>query len=124
MAAMRLMEVNMASFDNQLDITRNIKIIDWLKSELLTDVANLFKALVNGVGEEVSDTISNTLANIILICYLLGKRFGINYRAIETKIENKIRLGLVENHDVEKYYGDLSELSRHLNGSRGRRQGA
>lgn len=114
----------MALFDNQIDITRNIKIIDWLKSELLTDVANLFKALVNGVKEEVSETLSDTLANIILICYLLGKRLGINYRAIETKIENKIRLGLVENHDVEKYYGDLSELSKHLSGSRGRKQGA
>lgn len=114
----------MAIFDNQLDITRNIKIIDWLKSELLTDVANLFKSLVNGVREEVSENLSDTLANIILICYLLGKRLGINYRVIETKIENKIRLGLVENHEVEKYYGDLSELSKHLNGSRSRRQGA
>lgn len=114
----------MALFDNQLDITRNIKIIEWLKSELLTDVANLFKSLVNGVQEEVAETLTDTLANIILICYLLGRRFGINYRTIETKIENKIRLGLVENHDVEKYYGDLSELSKHLNGSRVKRQGA
>jgi hypothetical protein len=114
----------MALFDNQLDITRNIKIIEWLKSELLTDIANLFKALVNGIQEEVSDTLAETLSNIILICYLLGKRFGINYRTIEIKIENKIRLGLVENHDVEKYYGDLSELAKHLNGSRARKQGA
>lgn len=114
----------MALFENQLDITRNIKIIEWLKSELLTDLANLFKLLVNGVHEEVSDVLADTLANIILICYLLGKRLGINYRAVETKIENKIRLGLVENHDVEKHYGDLSELSRHLDGSRVKKQGA
>lgn len=114
----------MAMFDNQLDITKNIKIIEWLKSELLTDVANLFKVMVNGIHEEISDALSETLSNIILICYLLGKRFGINYRTIEIKIENKIKLGLVENHDVEKYYGDLSELAKHLNGSRSRRQGA
>lgn len=114
----------MALFDNQLDITRNIKIIEWLKSELLTDVANLFKALVNGVRDEVSESLADTLGNIILICYLLGRRLGINYRKIETKIENKIKLGLVENHDVEKYYGDLSELAKHLNGTRARRQGA
>ncbi len=114
----------MALFDNQLDITRNIKIIEWLKSELLTDIANLFKALVNGMREEVSDSLADTLANIILISYLLGKRLGIGYRTIETKIDNKIRLGLVENHDVEKYYGDLSELAKHLNGSRSKKQGA
>lgn len=115
---------DMAQFDNQIDITRNVKIIEWLKSELLTDVANLFKALVNGFREEVSETLADTLANIILICYLLGKRFGINYKTIEMKIDSKIRLGLVENHDVEKYYGDLSELAKHLNVSRSGRQGS
>ena len=110
--------LRMAFFDKDIDITRNIRIIEWLKSELLTDMANLFKALVNGVKEEVHDAVSDTLSNIILISYLLGRRLGISYNSIEMKVNNKIKLGLVENHDVEKYYGDLSELSKHLNGSR------
>jgi len=108
----------MPFFDREIDITRNIKIIEWLKSELITDVANLFKVLVNGMKEEVHDSISEILSNIILISYLLGKRLGISYNAIEIKMENKIKLGLIENHDIEKHYGDLSELSRHLNLSR------
>lgn len=108
----------MALFDKEIDITRNIKIIEWLKSELLTDIANLFKVLVNGVKEEVHESVADTLSNIILISYLLGRRLGISYNSIEMKIENKVKLGLIENHDVEKYYGDLSELSRHLNSSR------
>lgn len=108
----------MALFDKEIDITRNIKTIEWLKSELLTDLASLFKVLVNGMKEEVHETISETLSNIILISYLLGRRLGINYNAIEMKIENKIKLGLIENHDVEKYYGDLSELAKHINCSR------
>ncbi|NLD50510.1 MAG: hypothetical protein GX660_25490 [Clostridiaceae bacterium] len=108
----------MPIFDKEIDITRNIKIIEWLKSELLTDVASLFKVLVNGVKGEVHESVSDTLSNIILICYLLGRRLGISYNSIEMKIENKVKLGLIENHDVEKYYGDLSELSKHLNFSR------
>ncbi|TYQ14998.1 UNVERIFIED_CONTAM: MazG-like nucleotide pyrophosphohydrolase family protein [Acetivibrio alkalicellulosi] len=108
----------MAFFDREIDITRNIKIIEWLKSELLTDVAALFKVLVNGVREEVHDSIAETLSNMVLICYLLGRRLGISYNAIEIKMENKVKLGLIENHDVEKYYGDLSELAKHLNCSR------
>jgi hypothetical protein len=117
--AKRYEEVDrMAVFDKDIDITRNIKLIEWLKSELLTDIANLFRILVNGVQEEVHDTVSDTLANIILITYLLGKRLGISYNAIELKIRNKVKLGLVENHDVEKYYGDLSEFSSHLGNSR------
>jgi hypothetical protein len=108
----------MAIFDKEIDITRNIKLIEWLKSELLVDMANLFRVLVNGVCEEVHDSVSDTLSNIILISYLLGKRLGISYNAIEMKVHNKIKLGLVENHEVEKYYGDLSELSRHLDSTR------
>ena len=112
----------MAYFDREIDITRNIKIIEWLKSELLADIATLYKALVNGIREEVHESIAETLSNIILICYLLGRRLGASYNAIEIKVQNKIKLGLVENHDVEKYYGDLSELAKHLNSSRAKRQ--
>ena len=108
----------MAVFDKEIDITRNIKLIEWLKGELLTDIANLFRVLVNGIREEVHETVADTISNIILISYLLGKRLGISYNAIEMKVHNKIKLGLVENHDVEKYYGDLSELSKHLGSSR------
>ncbi len=113
----------MGFFDKEIDITRNIKIIEWLKSELLTDLANLFKVLINGAKEEVHESISDTLSNIILISYLLGRRLGLSYNAIEMKIENKIKLGLIENHDVEKYYGDLSELSKHMNSSRLKKAG-
>jgi len=109
---------NMAFFDKDIDITRNIKIIEKLKSELLTDVANLFRVLVNGIKEELHDAIADALSNIILICYLLGRRLGVSYNSIELKIDSKIRLGLVENDDMEKYYGDLSELAKHLNSNR------
>ncbi len=108
----------MAFFDREIDITRNIKIIEWLKSELLADIAALFKVLVNGMQEEVHDAVADTLSNIILICYLLGRRLGINYNAIEIKIRNKVKLGLIENTDIEKHYGDLSELAKHLDSSR------
>jgi len=104
--------------DKEIDITRNIKLIEWLKSELLTDLANLFRVLVKGVREETHDAVTDILSNIILISYLLGRRLGISYNAVELKIQSKIKLGLVEEHDVEKYYGDLSELSKHLGSCR------
>lgn len=101
--------------DREIDITRNIKIIEWLKGELISEMAKLFKVLVNGMKDEVHGSIANILSNIILISYLLGKRLGISYNSIELKMEKKIKIGLVEQNDVEKYYGDLSELSKHLN---------
>ncbi len=104
----------MALAEKEIDITRNIKLIEWLKSELLTELADLFRVLSTGAREEMYEAVSEILSNIILVSYLLGKRLGISYNAIEIKIHNKVKLGLVENHDVEKYYGDLSEMSRHL----------
>jgi hypothetical protein len=104
----------MAVPEKEIDITRNIRLIEWLKSELLSELANLFRVLAKGVREETHEAVTDILSNIILISYLLGKRLGISYNAIELKIQKKVKLGLVEEHDVEKYYGDLSELSRHL----------
>lgn len=109
---------HMAVADKEIDITRNIRLIEWLKSELLTDLADLFRVLSRGVREDMYEAVSDILSNIILVSYLLGKRLGISYNAIEMKIHNKVKLGLVENHDVEKYYGDLSEMSRHLSSFR------
>ena len=68
--------------------------------------------------EELHEAVGDVLSNMILISYLLGKRLGISYNAVEMKIHKKIRLGLVENNDVEKYYGDMSELSKHLGSNR------
>lgn len=104
--------------DREIDITRNIRMINWLKSELLTDVAALFKALVNGVKEDALDLLAETISNLIIICYLLAKRLGINYQTVDLKMESKLKLGIIEGHEIEKAYGDLSALSKHVNSSR------
>ncbi|MBZ4646733.1 MAG: hypothetical protein PWR27_1980 [Petroclostridium sp.] len=108
----------MGFFDREIDITRNIKMIEWLKSELLTDIAALFKELVNGVKDDAQDILADTLSNLIVICYLLAKRLGISYNTVDLKMENKLKLGILENHELEKWYGDLSELSKHLYSTR------
>lgn len=104
-----------------IDITRNIRIIEWLKSQLLADIADLFRSLVSGVKEEVSDSIADCISNVIIVSYILAKRLGITYNIVELKMTNKVRLGIIEQHDVEKYYGDLSELSHHLTLNRGQK---
>jgi hypothetical protein len=95
-----------------LDIAKNIRLVEWLKSEILTSVAELYQLLA--AGARVSqDALADCLASIITAAYLLGKRLGIPFAAIDSKIESKIRLGIIEEHDVEKHYGDLTALSEH-----------
>ncbi|MFT9496518.1 MazG-like family protein [Anaerosolibacter sp.] len=107
----------MAMGDQQIDVTKNIKTIEWLKSELLTTIASLFELLVRGV-KGTQDALIDVLANIILVTYILGKRLGINFATIDMRIEDKIRLGILEQHKVEDWYGDLSSLKQYLDRNR------
>ncbi|RKD32083.1 MazG-like family protein [Thermohalobacter berrensis] len=99
--------------DKNVNITKNIRVIEWLKSELLTAVASLFELLVKGV-KNSQDALLDVLANIILVTYLLGKRLGISFDTIDSKVESKIKLGVVEEHNIERWYGDLSKLLDHF----------
>lgn len=92
-----------------MDIIKNLRTIEWLKSEMLTSIAGLYELLAKGE-EDLKDEVEDLTSNIILLSYLLGKRLGLNYDDINSSLEDKIKLNLIENHKIEKWYGDLSEL--------------
>lgn len=98
---------------NQIDIGKGIKMIEFLKCELLNSVALLFELLVKGV-KEGQESLLEVLANIILVTYSLGKRLGIDYYLIDKKIQEKAKLHIVEEHHLEKWYGELSSLNQYL----------
>ncbi|MGE5328439.1 MAG: MazG-like family protein [Deltaproteobacteria bacterium] len=100
---------------SEVDITRNIKIIEGLKSQILTEIAALFRSLVSGFKEDAREEIGDAIANIIIIAFLLSKRLGITYNAIGLKVQNKIRNGIINQQEEEKYYGDLTELAKYMN---------
>lgn len=99
--------------DKGSEITRNIKIIEWMKTEILMSVSDLFNLLVKGV-KPLDEAIQDTLANIIMITYLLAKRLGISFRDVDYKVKEKIKIGIDEDHSVERWYGDLSNLKKHM----------
>lgn len=99
--------------DKGSDITKNIKIIEWMKNEILMSVSDLFNLLFKGV-KPLDEALQDTLANIIMITYLLAKRMGISFKEIDYKIKEKIRIGIEEDHSIERWYGDLSNLKQHI----------
>ena len=98
--------------DAELDIAKNIRLVEWLKSEILTSVAEIYRLLANGI-KGSQEALADCLSSMIVAAYLLGKRLGISYDTIGRRIESKIRLGIVEEHDVEKYFGDLTSLGEY-----------
>lgn len=99
-------------FGNQHDtgIAKNIRVIEWLKADLLASLSALFKAMLRGSEERILDALSG----IVILCYVLGRRVGISYTRMDLKLESKLRQGIEEDHEMERWYGDLSALLSHL----------
>ncbi|NBI06560.1 hypothetical protein D3Z33_06760 [Senegalia massiliensis] len=95
--------------NDNIDITKNIRVIEWLKIEILNSVSLLFNLLYKGV-KEGQEALLDCLANIILVTYLLGKRLGLSFEEIDNKVEKKVKLGIAENHKIENWYGDLNRF--------------
>jgi hypothetical protein len=95
-----------------LDITKNMRLIESLKSELLLAISHLYSEMASDTCENIKEVALDTLSDAIIICYLLSRRLGFDYPILEKRISSKIRLGLLQEHETEKYFGDLSALSR------------
>lgn len=94
----------------EVDIARSLRIIEWLKTELLENTCILFKAMLQGSEEMMLDA----LAGIVISVYVLARRLGFSFLRLEKKITSKIQLSIAEDHEVEKWYRDLSTLSDYL----------
>ncbi|NPV26764.1 MAG: hypothetical protein HPY81_04745 [Firmicutes bacterium] len=94
----------------EFNITRNIRVIEWLKAELVEAVAALFKGMLKGSEEAIVDG----LASILITAYILGRRVGISFSRLDLMIQTKLKLSIHEAHEVEKWYGDLSALYEYL----------
>ncbi len=95
---------------SRADIARNLKTIEWLKTELVASISSLFKGMLKTSDETCADS----LANIVVGCYLLGKRLGLPYATLDAKVKEKIKANIDQNHEIEMWYGDFSALKRHL----------
>lgn len=109
--------VKVVQYDRDFDITKTIKIIEWLKAQLLADVSQLFSGMVEGSSRR-SDEHIDTLANMIILIYLLGKKLGVSYDALDVKVLNKLKLGMLESDNTTDWLADLAMLSRHLDKTR------
>jgi hypothetical protein len=93
-----------------LDIAQNLKIVEWLKAELIDSVADLFKSLL----KTGSDATSDALATIIIVTYLLGRRVGISFQSIDNKLRDKLNISIRESTEFNEWNTDLTDLLNYL----------
>lgn len=96
--------------ESELDITKSLRAIEWLKTELLGAVTLVFRATAKGSEEIIADA----LAQVVLIVYLLGRRLGIGFGTVDNRLSNMVRQSISSEHELETWYGDLSAFEEHL----------
>ncbi|AZK48861.1 hypothetical protein EIM92_04840 [Paenibacillus lentus] len=100
----------MSAMQREMDVAKRAKVIEWLKTEVVDHVSRLFKALWEGSTTRVSDS----LASLIVSCYILGRRLGISYKDMDDHILEKLKKHKQEGHQLEDWYQDISILEEHM----------
>lgn len=96
------------------DIMKNLKVIDWLKAELVSSVAALLRAMVKG-----SETlILECITGIIITTYVLAARVGIPFSRIDLNVKARLQDSAMKDHEVEKWFGDITNLRYYMEENR------
>jgi uncharacterized membrane protein YcfT len=94
----------------ELDITKNLKMVEWLKAEIVQSMGALFKSLINASAEATADA----LAAIIILIYLLGSRVGVPFSALDREVRHKLKQSLADAPAEDRWHQDISALADYL----------
>lgn len=94
-----------------IHIAKNLKVLEWLKSEILDQVAGLYRYMMHGKYERAIDC----LASLTVAVYVMARRIGFSFRDLESAVLKKLRENVRDGHQMEEWYGDLSALDEYLN---------
>lgn len=92
------------------EITKNIRLIEMLKNQMLTNIADLFSNLL--AQEPDLYERKELLADMIIITYMLSDRLGISHEYIDSTAIKKLRLGILDKNQT--MYQDAVSLLRYL----------
>lgn len=95
---------------NDSDILRKLRFIDWLKAELASHVA----ALLHAIARNSERAMAESLAALVVTSYVLARRLGIDFEALDREIAGWLTRYTSKDHDVDKWTGDYAEFERYL----------
>lgn len=100
----------MINFDNKLDITKNIKMIEILKGQILAGVSDLHNSFIQQDKNDMDKT--EIFADLTILIYILANRLGISPETLLLKINKKLKIGVLDETDI--FNEDAKELLRHF----------
>lgn len=100
--------------EQTLKLSTNLRAVDNLKSEILSEVAGLYRELADYDSPEIYERILNSAATIIAMDYILARRIGLEFQDVDRKIEELTAIAEENNHELEIAFSDMSELRRFI----------
>lgn len=101
-------------FSREADIVKTMRLIEKLKAAVIGHVGAVYQAFAEG-GEQ---GIRQTMANLVVNCYVLAQRAGIDYSELEELVRVKAEEYARLNDSLEQRFGDYAKLARHMNNKR------
>lgn len=99
-----------------MNISTNIKAVDTIKSEILSEVASLYKALADYDEVDGYSNVESSISTIIAMDYILARRLGISFKNIDSKIIELLTIAEEGGHELEVAFSDMSELKKYVKG--------
>ena len=100
--------------EQTLNLTTNIRAIESIKSEILSEVAKLYVQLADFEDTNLYDNISGSIATIVAMDYILARRMGLGFDVIDSKICELTSLAADAGHELEEAFGDMTDLRSHI----------
>lgn len=97
-----------------MNIANNLKAIDEVKSDILGEVASLYKKLADY--DELADygSVESSVATIIAMDYILARHLGISYGTVDSRICDLLEMAEENSHPLETEFDDMSELLKYI----------
>lgn len=95
--------------ESHFDIAKNAKVLEELKADLVGTVGTLMKNIIRGSQE----TITGSLASLIVTTYIVGRRLGIKFYQIDEAVRIQLHNSVGSDHEVEKWFNDITSLKEY-----------
>ncbi len=97
-----------------MNIANNLKAIEEIKSDILTEVADLYRKLADY--DELSDysNVESSVATIIAMDYILARHLGIAHSTVDARICELLSMAEENSHPLETEFYDMSELNKYI----------
>lgn len=100
--------------EQTLNLSTNLRAVDNIKSEILSEVARLYRVLSDYDNPDIYENLLQTVATIVAMDYILARRIGLDFDAVDRKIEELTAIAEQNNHELEIAFSDMSELRQYV----------